>query len=262
MNGSPLSYPLNRSADIDAGGAADLQTDVMRFMAILSLCLVAIFALVQSLPAPKKSPAAEPPPPTAARNPVERPSPPVVKATQPERAEPEAEQPVRQPLPPAPIYTKPQPTEATNNRVPLASNRVSVPSPAPAPAPTPSSTPASQPNEGFVLRFESDRALLELAENGTVAIFAMTEAKTHRLNLRAGAASFWPSAKPRQFHQMHENTVPLTVQRALRQTVPDQTMTWGVTLPTSLRDDVSRHVRDHRGGTLIIGRNGQLRLEP
>ncbi|MGB5627778.1 MAG: hypothetical protein WBM57_00300, partial [Woeseiaceae bacterium] len=50
MTRSPLAYPLNRSADMDVGGAADLQTDIMRFMAILSLCLVAIFALVQSIP--------------------------------------------------------------------------------------------------------------------------------------------------------------------------------------------------------------------
>ena len=48
MNRS-LYYPLGRAADMDAGGAADLQTDIMRFMAILSLCLVAIFALVQSI---------------------------------------------------------------------------------------------------------------------------------------------------------------------------------------------------------------------
>ena len=50
MSRSPLAYPLNRAADTDVGGAADLQTDVMRFMAILALCLVAIFALVQSIP--------------------------------------------------------------------------------------------------------------------------------------------------------------------------------------------------------------------
>ena len=50
MNRSPLFYPLNRGMDADAGGAADLQTDVMRFMAIISMCLVAIFALVQSIP--------------------------------------------------------------------------------------------------------------------------------------------------------------------------------------------------------------------
>ena len=50
MTRSPLFYALNRGADGDAGGVADLQTDVMRFMAIISLCLMAIFALVQSIP--------------------------------------------------------------------------------------------------------------------------------------------------------------------------------------------------------------------
>jgi hypothetical protein len=30
MTRSPLAYPLNRSADLDIGGAADLQTDIMR----------------------------------------------------------------------------------------------------------------------------------------------------------------------------------------------------------------------------------------
>ncbi len=50
MTRSPLFYPLNRGMDAEGGGIAELQTDVMRFMAILSLCLVAIFALVQSIP--------------------------------------------------------------------------------------------------------------------------------------------------------------------------------------------------------------------
>ncbi len=50
MSRSPLAYPLTRGIDADSGGAADLQTDIMRFMAILALCLVAIFALVQSIP--------------------------------------------------------------------------------------------------------------------------------------------------------------------------------------------------------------------
>ena len=43
------SYPA-RSAGNDEGGMEHLETDVMRFMAILAFCLVAIFALVQSMP--------------------------------------------------------------------------------------------------------------------------------------------------------------------------------------------------------------------
>ena len=60
MSRSPLAYPLVRSVDADSGGAADLQTDVMRFMAILALCLVAIFALVQSIPLAPEPPRAGP----------------------------------------------------------------------------------------------------------------------------------------------------------------------------------------------------------
>ena len=70
MSRSPLAYPLTRGIDGDSGGAADLQTDVMRFMAILGLCLVAIFALVQSLPmeaTPDIEAAPEPKPELASR---------------------------------------------------------------------------------------------------------------------------------------------------------------------------------------------------
>ena len=40
MNRSPLFYALGRGMDADAGGTADLQTDVMRFMAIISIMAI------------------------------------------------------------------------------------------------------------------------------------------------------------------------------------------------------------------------------
>ena len=83
MSRAHFAYPLVRTIDGDAGGAADLQTDIMRFMAILALCLLAIFALVQSLP------------PVPAAVPVETPEAPLVEA----QAEPEPEpEPVREPV--------------------------------------------------------------------------------------------------------------------------------------------------------------------
>jgi len=95
MTRSPLFYPLSRGMDSEAGGIADLQTDVMRFMAILALCLVAIFALVQSIPvntvAPE-IPAAEMPTPVFTPEPVPVSEPDVlesVMATPPNPATPE-----------------------------------------------------------------------------------------------------------------------------------------------------------------------------
>ena len=92
---SPLFYPLNRGMDAEAGGVADLQTDVMRFMAILALCLVAIFALVQSIP--------------LLPTPVE---PPEVEADAAQSAIPEPE--IIEPEPPAPaeIEKPPEPIPA------------------------------------------------------------------------------------------------------------------------------------------------------
>jgi len=92
MSRSPLAYPLTRTTDGEAGGIADLQTDVMRFMAILAICLVAIFALVQSIPA---DPVVE-----AVPEPIVEPE--IVVAAQPEPAPQRKPATLAEPPPPAP----------------------------------------------------------------------------------------------------------------------------------------------------------------
>ena len=47
---------LRRDRAREIAGMENLETDVMRFMAILGFCLVAVFALVQSLPAADPEP--------------------------------------------------------------------------------------------------------------------------------------------------------------------------------------------------------------
>jgi len=56
---NPMQYRNSYLPRGRAGGpdeAEMLQTDVMRFIAILGLCLMAVFALVQSLPATPPDP--------------------------------------------------------------------------------------------------------------------------------------------------------------------------------------------------------------
>lgn len=99
----------------DGGGLEELQTDVMRFMAILAFCLVAIFALVQSIPLGSPSSpdvAADTPPNTSPNNPPIEPQ---------ELSPPEA--PLRKT---APTQTPPRDRQET---VPL------TPRPVPDPAP-------------------------------------------------------------------------------------------------------------------------------
>ena len=165
MMRSPLFYPLNRGMDADAGGVADLQTDVMRFMAILALCLVAIFALVQSIPlAPTKvadTPVeqhAKPPEPELANEPTPQPVP------EPERIEePDitltGPQPRRLPVRAAPPVLQ-RPLAQT-----IESIEVTPVEPQPA-------------EQGFTLRFEDDAALTRLVARKEVGLYAILPDKS------------------------------------------------------------------------------------
>jgi len=251
MNRSPLFYPLNRGMDAEAGGAADLQTDVMRFMAILSLCLVAIFALVQSIPL--VPPPAIPPAiaATAAGTPA-TPAPPA--AAEPQAA---AAAPVQVAL------TRPAPQKLPAREKPPALQRP-VPARAAAP-PVPAARTAPGPaKQGFTLRFEDDAALTRLVARNEVGLYAISGNGSYRMNVNGGRLSFWPASPPGQFHEMQASTVPAPVRDAfLRSPAHGSAATeWGVTIPAATRRQLDRFLAEATGGTLIIGADGQLRLEP
>jgi hypothetical protein len=225
---------LNRGIDGDAGGAADLQTDIMRFMAILSLCLVAIFALVQSLP---MAPAPTPPASTAAEPVPERP------ATQAVAAAP-VKAPPRQP---EPSYSTAKPTPpAAIVSVPLAQAPV-----------------AEEPaEEGFTLRFASDLALTRLVARGEIAFYAIDNTDARQLSVRSSQLRFWTSRRPSEFHEMERSTVPGPVVDALGVSGASlERIRWGVTLPERLSAELNRLMREHSGGALVIDADGTLRRE-
>jgi hypothetical protein len=281
MTRSPLFYPLNRGMDAEAGGSADLQTDVMRFIAILALCLVAIFALVQSIPlmptyigppAPAKAEIPQPdlPPPVepqpATTEPVAA-GPVIVEEKPPPRAREEKPLVITRPAPrrvavlrsPPRIIEQtiaPQPAETIGPVDEVLEPVVSEPSP---PQPT-----APAKSGGFTLRFETDLALTRLVARNEVGLYAITPEKSLRMNVNRGSLSFWPASVPNQFHEMEELTVPEDVRGALRRTgsVKIGDVEWGVTLSREMRKDLERYLGESSGGSLIIGGNGRLRLEP
>jgi hypothetical protein len=241
---SPLFYPMHRG-DTDAGGAADLQTDIMRFMAILALCLVAIFALVQSIPlvpeAPSQSPAPAAPPPVAA-------------APEPQPATPDPA-PARQAAEPetAVRLTRPAWTPA------FVPQQRPVESP-PVEEPAPASDPPAE--EGFTLRFESDLALTRLVAAGKIGLYALADGRARRMTVSDSRISFWDASAPNSYHEMEAGTVPRPVIDALaRAGVNTAEVGWGVTLPGKLRGQLDELMRDHSGGALVIGGDGKLRLE-
>ena len=269
MTRSPLFYPMHRG-DADAGGAADLQTDVMRFMAILALCLMAIFALVQSIPlipeAPAESTAAAAPPPLP--EPIDEP----VTETPPE--------PVQQPVPEPAVPIEPERNVVltrpkwTSSFVPqhraLSREVIEAPQPqaessskeatqSPITTPPPPPKPTSK---GFSLRFESDLALTRLVAAGQIGLYAIGGGRAQRMTVSESRISFWDASTPNAFHEMEVTTVPAAVIDALTRTGTDTGgVDWGVTLPGKLSAQLTNLMREHEGGALVIGMDGELRLE-
>ena len=247
---APFAYPLLRSVDAESGGAADLQTDIMRFMAILALCLMAVFALVQSLP----------PVPAATTVPKPQTDAVVVADTTPDPApaEPAPQEPAVVGEIPV-VLTRPRPQTMRPAAKPPAPPRAAAATVGPARA----APAAPTPDRGFTLRFESDLALSRLVAQGDVGFFALDETGARRMSVQNSRLSFWAAPTPRRYHEMDRATVPKTVRDALRRTGRATADTaWAVTLPPRLTREVERLMREHDDGALIIRRDGSLERQP
>ncbi len=248
MSRSPLAYPLTRGIDGDSGGAADLQTDIMRFMAILGLCLVAIFSLVQSLPIEAQS---------AQLDDVQAISNPAPEAA----AKPAAAVPTHEPE--SILKTEPEPVRSVALTRPkwistFQATERSEPDPV-----TQKSAPVAAPEtEGFTLRFESDHALTRLVATGQVGFYAMDASRAQRMTVSDSRISFWDASTPNAFHEMESTTVPRVVLDALARTGADTgRANWGVTLPGKLSARLDSLMQQHSGGALVIHADGRLELE-
>ena len=260
MSRSPLAYPLNRSSDMDGGGAADLQTDIMRFMAILSLCLVAIFALVQSIPlTPTESPDVTPPTGKlpAVSEPVPQPEERRIAAI---TAEPP--QPATAPATENIVLTRPKwvpkyapvvesPPIATANEVAQPTTKEAAPEAA----------PAADTADGFTLRFESDAALMRAVAAGQVGFYAIGGSRAQRMAVSNSRISFWDASLPNSFHEMESGTVPAAVLSALARSGTTGSVDWGVTLPGKMTTQLDSLMQAISGGSLIIAADGRIRLE-
>jgi hypothetical protein len=260
MSGSPWTGPSPHGSSGD-GGMEHLETDVMRFMAILAFCLVAVFALVQSVPQP-----AEPDPGAQEQDAETAPAAPlpaavVVPATAP--PEPRAPAPASA-IEPAPAPADPRPAPvATQERAAAAEPAPAAPENLPEP-PEPAEPTAQAPTErAFSLRFESDAALIGLVERQEVVLYAFSAERVWRFMIVDGRPTFRTAASPGQVHEMTASTVPGEVVSALRRSVvvPPGPLRWGVTLPPPTAAVLDRVVGNGGGGELVIDAEGFLRLE-
>jgi hypothetical protein len=251
-------------------GSESLHADVMRFMAIIALCLVAIFALVRSLPLNLETEIASQGPkplPPAEAAPIETPAAPPVAQTLRPRAEPV--------LRPRPVVHPPTETGDDPRRLPVPERPREVES-APAPVaqarqPIGPATPAppqapSPARQGFSLRFASDEALQAMIADGRVRVFARTADGRWWQSERSRAAYFRSGAAPSRLHDMSANTVPAAMLSALRRDAGGIAGTgavrWGVALPPEIEARIISLVDGGGAGLLVIAASGRVSLQP
>jgi len=236
-----------------AGGDTDaLQTDVMRFMSIIGLCLMAVFALVQSIPVQEQGKPAPPAQPSQVLTDIEQ-------------ATMQKEQDLTE-LRGRLLDTQLQlddsrkAIEAFRHRSqqqaakPVIEKRLP---PAPAVKPVPA-------RPGFVLRFASDAALDRLVKAGSVKLYGMADQQAWRLSMNAGRPVVAQATFPGWFHEMSAVTVPAHYLHSL-ETAADSpepsNVVWGVQLPTATRMAIASLIKGQQSGALVIQKDGRVTLE-
>lgn len=258
-----------------AGGRFDesesLQTDVMRFMAILGLCLTAIFALVQSI-APRQQESANAQGHAteelasmtnladAMRRELDQ-----IEAELLQRKEElrtlrivSAERSESLRSVSARLEKERKALERVEGRVrAIASEQTDMASERKRPRPAPEQHQA--PSPGFVLRFASARSLDELVLQGAVAVYGIQGKQAWRLSEQDGIPRFTDAPQPGRYYEMSSDTVPDRYVAALQeaaQSRPDRPLDWGVVLPESTERQIIALLGRFRGGVLVINKEG------
>ena len=237
------------------GSDQQLEADVMRFVAIIALCIVAISTLVENtapsasavLGEPESVPVATAPrvptPPMVAAPPASPPESASARAggavavtsepdavpraaasaapPRPGAGEAAIESPAREAAArPEPSAVQPPTDELTVFDAQEGGPSVAEPRPAAStdavPAPPVVTPPERRSDDaGFTLRFASDAALLRLVGRGEAGLYVFDRGATLRLDFGPNGAAFAPAPGPGQYHEIAAATVPDLLRRTL-----------------------------------------------
>lgn len=217
----------------DAVDAAMLETDIMRFFAILLICLLAIFTLVKTIP---MSPEPKVPGQTVA-----------VAENRPATA---------------PIYNQPpvqeiplsvEKTEAQEETLPDAIAEATTTEV------LPSEPLASVEQETLTLQFASDEALMHLLGQFRVRVFVKMDDQWLQVN----PAKAFPTEKiPGQLFAMNAGTVPAQLQNQIGPGSKTDSVQWHVWLPADLSQEIQHFVERGEPGRIVIDDEAKATLLP
>jgi hypothetical protein len=264
-----VTLPGRFDSPTGSPGDAELQTDVMRFFALLAICLIALMSLVRE--APQEPTSTAKPAPASAAPPAmpTRPAAPV-----PVLQKPTVDAPVAAPRHETPVVQKPAAPPAQKN---VSSETSFVRPPAEVAADTPGASVAAKPpaasppprasvptpaeaDAPLELRFASPEALMRLEARNEVAVFALAGGTGYRWS--GDSRRFASHRLPETLYLMDPATVPPALRSALiRAAGATQDATWGVTLSSAIRARLDRRLADGARGLLLIDAAGNVAPE-
>jgi len=214
-----------------------LQADVMRFMAIVAFCLIAILAMVRN------SPAVETVAATQATT-QETESPADLSVIEPEEDKPIEAQAVVAAIveiPKPPAYILPEPEQK--------------PEPEPEQEQEPVPPPAqSDTTEGLTLAFASEADFMRLISKGRITLYAYAG---QSFLTTSDTFSFRSINAPQQFYEIDKQTIPSHVLKAA-DLQNEGDLQWGVGLSPRIEKQISRYIEANVNGQLHIDRYEQV----
>ncbi len=217
-----------------------LQADVMRFMAIVAFCLIAILAMVRNSPG------------VEAR---------VTKESVVQVAEIEPEEMAR-------VEALPVRASAVEPAIEIVvesqnTTAVALPEPKPEPQPDPEPEPEPEPeqrsspadtSEGLTLAFASEADFMRLISKGRITLYAYTG---QSFLTTSDTYSFHKTDAPAQLYEIDRHTIPAhVIDAAEREEI--EGLQWGVGLSTRIEKQISRYVEANVSGQLHIDRYEQV----
>jgi len=251
------------------GEEANLQADVMRFMAIVAFCLIAILAMVRqvpTLPTPPPVPLPDDPIPieqlekaTAAipTQPTPIPLPADIEAPLPTPNPTKAPKPKIRPTTPPERYRPADPPPLQQARVmeeplqPEVAQKAAAPNTAEA-----ASAESETGDQGLTLRFDSDGDFLRLIAKGKVAVYAFDESIFLSLGTNY---RFSPTTPPSQFYELDKATVPSHLSQALPEDMSAAGLKWAVGLTPRVQRQIQQHLGRVEHGQLLINKYEEVR---
>ena len=272
-------------------GDDQLQADVMRFMAIIGFCLVAIFAVVQSIPL-LKPPAVAEKPVVEHRQLAELRRQLVQLTAQRQQATAEVADLTRQSQQLQQAIAD-QERRLVKQRIELAvlqqrqATAAAVVSETPKSPPRPAAVeavepppdkarlqetlrepqPASAPEApadapGFSLTVVSDPVLLALLQQQRLTLYVLHNGQARHIAPAGGIFRVVDAALPRRYHEMRRRTVPPVLRTLVSQYLPaaePDSLVWALVLPGDMQRQLQRLMETHDSGQLIIGARGRIR---